>query len=623
MRGTLQANGGELDINGEAVTNTGTLAAINDGTLKLISNIVTNTDGTVSVESGSTLDLQNATIDGGTVTIAGMLESTGTSAVDNADITVANTGTISVTSGTLTIDPTTLHAITNHGLIKAVTGGTLKLTTATITNTGGTISVDGASKLYLTDVSINGGSLTNAGNLYSVGLNTVTGGVTNTGTVEVQSGTLNLSGGITGVGTLIIDDKATLELGGADAQTVTFAGGTNTLQLDKTSHGFTGTITGQATTGGTFTVTGNADITTSKGDALDFTASGGTSGSRGNIVLTPTGALSGANNGIVVTQNGIGDISLTTVGDVIGQSGDGIVLHDGATGAGDITATIGGAASGAVGLDVVSHGGGAVTVTNNGHITGTISFGIHVDQDDSGATGSTHITNTGTVVGADGVAAISIQENTTGSATIDNSGTIGPDAASVTSTTYAIVETGGEITINNSGHIDGNISVASATFNNDAGGTWTVAGSGVFGDASSIVNHGDIDLHGASISGTGLSITNYATIDSWGTASISGTITNTGTIEVHDGDLSLFGSLSGSGSVTVDAGATLEVEGTVSQTITLAGDGAAPSDRHIDVRRIDRGVVHDRHDRPVDHQVRARHQRGLRCQRRCLRPAVC
>ncbi|APG15723.1 hypothetical protein BKD09_46315 [Bradyrhizobium japonicum] len=533
--------------------------------------------GTVNVDASKTLTLNGASLAGGTLTIAGTLEATGTSAIDNAD--VGNTGTISVTSGTLTIDPGILHAITNHGLIEAVTGGTLKLTAATIANAGGIISVDGASKLYLTDVSINGGSLTNAGNLYSVaGLNTITGGVTNTGTIEVQSGTLNLSGGITGTGTLIIDDDATLELGGADAQTVTFAGGTNTLEIDKTSHAFTGTIAGQATTGGTFTVTGGADINSGKGDALGFTASGGTIGNRGNIVLTPSGTLTGATNGIVVTQNGIGDISLTTSGDITGQTGNGIVLHDGANGAGDITATIGGGVSGAVGLDIVSHGNGAVTVTNNGHISGTTSVGINVDQDDAGATGSTHITNTGSVVGADGVAAISIQENGTGTATIDNSGTIGPAAANVTSSTYAIVETGGEITINNTGHINGNISVATATFNNNAGGTWTVAGSGVFGDASSIVNHGDIDLHGASISGAGLTIENYGDIDSWGTASITGDITNTGTgsIEVHTGTLTLFGSLSGSatGAVVVDAGATLEVKGAVSQTITLAGDGA-------------------------------------------------
>ena len=575
--GTIDVTGASKIDNGATVS-ISALTVEGDVTLTLDDATVSGTaivnHGTVNVDAGKTLTLNGASLAGGTLTIAGTLESTGASAIDNSD--VDNTGTISVTSGTLTIDPGILHAITNHGLIEAVTGGTLKLTAATVANAGGIISVDGASKLYLTDVSINGGSVTNAGNLYSVaGLNTITGGVTNTGTIEVQSGTLNLSGGITGAGTLIIDDNTTLELGGADAQTVTFTGGTNTLELDKTSHGFTGTIAGQATTGGTFTVTGDADINSGKGDALDFTASGGTIGHRGNIILTPSGTLTGATNGIVVTQNGIGDVSLTTSGDITGQTGNGIVLHGGANGAGDITATIGGGVSGAVGLDIVSHGNGAVTVTNNGHITGTTSFGINVDQDDAGATGSTHITNTGSVAGADGVAAISIQENGTGTATIDNSGTIGTaDAGSVTSSTYAIVETGGEITINNTGHINGDISVATATFNNNAGGTWTVAGSGVFGDASSIVNHGDIDLHGASISGTGLSIANYATIDSWGTASISGTITNTGTIEVHGGDLTLFGSLSGTGSVTVDAGALLTLEGTVSQTITLAGDGA-------------------------------------------------
>jgi hypothetical protein len=979
--GILRANGAELDINGEAIANTGALAAINHGTLKLIGMTVTNTgSGIVSIESGSTLDLQGATIDGGTVTIAGTLESTGTSAINNADIT--NTGTIAVTSGTLTIDPVILHTITNHNLIQAkggeldisgdlivnsadieaVLGGTLKLTTVIVTNSGGTITVDGSSKLYLSDVSINGGSLSNSGNLYGVsGLNTITAGVTNTGTIEVQSGTLNLAGGLTGVGTLIVDDEATLELGGADAQTVTFAGGTNTLQLDDTSHGFTGTITGQGSTGGTFAVTGDADITTSTGDALDVIASGGTSGNQGDIELTPTGALTGAANGVVVTQNGTGGISLTATGNIKGLAGNGITLRDSATGSGDITvgnltgkatgtgansvgvlvenlnsanagdisvtqlggaiggaygidattqgggdiaidaggtitgssvygirarsygsgsetvtteagsivtsgssaiiavnransidasndstitvttygainsgsslnqsgntpagiqagytgATTGsnantnvngtvtvnnhanvtaaagygidaynygngdvmvtsfagttisvsgtlsvginasalsggtgdvtvtlgenvtisgaksygiraysidagdisvtlasgdsitsgstgivavnyaaaiadgvdstisveahgtihsgstsnndgtlpggiiagykpggngtfssavkgdvtvtsdatiiadagygieaftwgagnltvttgatssitaagtaigafdhgggdvsvtneGSATGAIGLDAVATGAGKVTIVNDGDLIGTSLNGIRVAQNTTGgpggpvATGSTHITNTGSIVGATGHAAIFIQENTAGgSALIDNSGTIGPAVAStVTSTTYAIVETGGAITINNAGHINGNVSVASATFNNELGGTWTVAGNSVFGNASSILNHGVIDLHGGSISGSGLSVANSHEIDSWGTASISGTIVNTGGIEVHDGALTLFGSLSGSGSVTVDAAALLKLDGTVTQTITLDGDGA-------------------------------------------------
>nr|WP_240550520.1 VCBS domain-containing protein [Bradyrhizobium canariense] len=424
--GILRANGAELDINGEAIANTGTLAAINHGTLKLIGMTVTDTgSGSVSVESGSTLDLQGATIDGGTVTIAGTLESTGTSAIDNADIT--NTGTITVTSGTLTIDPATLHAITNHNLIQAKGGvldvsgedisntaaleavnhGTLKLANLTVSNSSaGSITVDGTSKLYLTDVSINGGSLSNAGNLYSAGVDTVTGSVTNTGIIEVQSGILDLAGGIAGSGKVIVDVGATLEF--------------------------------------------------------------------------------------------------------------------------------------------------------------------------SGATGSIHIVNSGSIVGAGGNAAIHIQQDTTGSV-INNSGTIGPPAASsVTSATDAIIEIGGSLTINNTGHINGNISVASATFNNESGGTWTVAGTSVFGNASSIVNDGVIDLlNGASISLGGPGLVNHSHIDSWGTASISGTISNTGSIEVHDGELSLFGLLTGTGSVTVDAGALLKLEGTVAQTINLAGDGAA------------------------------------------------
>ncbi|MGY2932385.1 hypothetical protein ACVWZ6_001987 [Bradyrhizobium sp. GM6.1] len=319
--GILRANGAELDINGEAIANTGTLAAINHGTLKLIGMTVTDTgSGSVSVESGSALDLQGATIDGGTVTIAGTLESTGTSAIDNADIT--NTGTITVTSGTLTIDPATLHAITNHNLIQAKGGvldvsgedisntaaleavnhGTLKLANLTVSNSSaGSITVDGTSKLYLTDVSINGGSLSNAGNLYSAGVDTVTGSVTNTGIIEVQSGILDLAGGIAGSGKVIVDVGATLEF--------------------------------------------------------------------------------------------------------------------------------------------------------------------------SGATGSIHIVNSGSIVGAGGNAAIHIQQDTTGSV-INNSGTIGPPAASsVTSATDAIIEIGGSLTINNTGHINGNISVASATFNNESGGT--------------------------------------------------------------------------------------------------------------------------------------------------------
>lgn len=390
-------------IQGGPVTNNGTLEIA--GAATLLNDVVTNY-GTVKVDGSQTLTLSNTEIDGGTLTIAGTLESTGTNAIIGANI--ANDGTMSVTAGVLTIDADALHTISNDNLIEVINGARLDISGGlTIDNKGGTITVDGASKLYLSDVTINDGSLDNSGNLYAVsGLNTITATVANSGIIEVQAGTLDLAGGITGAGKMIVDQGATLEF--------------------------------------------------------------------------------------------------------------------------------------------------------------------------SGATGSIHIVNSGSIVGAGSDAAIHIQQNTTGSV-IDNDGTIGPAlTSSVTSTTDAIVETGGSVTINNTGHINGNITVATATFNNEAHGTWTVAGTSVFGAGSLIVNGGVIDLHdGASISASGPGLTNHNEIDSCGTASISGTITNTGTIEVYDGHLTLFDSLSGTGSVTVDAGALLELKGAVAQTINLAGDGAS------------------------------------------------
>lgn len=387
-----------------AITNLGTLEIA--GAATLLNEVVTNTGHLVKVDEGQTLTLSGTEIDGGTVSIDGTLEATGSSAIIGSNVT--NDGTIVVTGGVLTIDAGALHTITNANLIEVTGGAQLKMSGGLmVNNAGGSITLDALSKFYLSDVTINDGSLGNSGNLYAVsGDNTITASVANSGVIEVQAGTLDLAGGITGGGELIVDQGATLQF--------------------------------------------------------------------------------------------------------------------------------------------------------------------------AGATGSIHIDNSGSILGAGGNAAIHL-EQATGSV-IDNAGTIGPAVADLTSATNAIVVTDGSVTIKNTGAINGNISVASATFNNNVGGTWTVAGTSVFGNASTIVNAGEIDLlNDASISGVNgltVDISNSGAIDSWGTTTITGAITNTGTIEVHDGELTLFGSLTGTGSVTVDAGALLTLWGTVTQTVHLAGNGA-------------------------------------------------
>jgi VCBS repeat-containing protein len=99
--GRLKADGGELDISGEAIINTGTLAAIDYGILKLTDLTVTNDEGTASVESGSTLDLVDANIAGGAISVYGAVESSGSSTIDGV---VTNNGTVEVLSGALKID---------------------------------------------------------------------------------------------------------------------------------------------------------------------------------------------------------------------------------------------------------------------------------------------------------------------------------------------------------------------------------------------------------------------------------------------------------------------------------------------------------------------------------------
>ena len=157
--GTLEADGGTIDLANDTVTNSGELLATGGGLLVLSGDTVTNitTTATVEVDAGSNLDLGSTTISGGILTVDGLLDSTGNSAIDSAAITIAGTGTLEATSGTLTIDS---GSITNAGLLLATgSGTTLILESLTVTNSA-TVEVDAGSKLDLESTTISGGILT-------------------------------------------------------------------------------------------------------------------------------------------------------------------------------------------------------------------------------------------------------------------------------------------------------------------------------------------------------------------------------------------------------------------------------------------------------------------------------
>jgi VCBS repeat-containing protein len=314
----------------------------------------------------------------GTINVGGVIEVQGTSQLTNS-------GALNLAQGG---DFKDSSSITNSGTLD-VTGGALNVL-VNVANASGALKVEHGAALNLKSANINGGTVSNAGTLDNVsGNNVISGLVANTGTIEVVSGTLNLSGGLIGAGTLIVDGGTTLELAGADAQTVTFAGGTAILQLDN-SLGFTGTISGVSSSAGAFTVTGAGNVTSGSGDAIDFTASGGVAGNPAAITVTPSGTITGAAGGIKVIQNGVGDISVNATGDVAGLAGNGIVAQDSATGTGNIvvhsTGSVTGTGSGSVGVVAVNlnaANSGNVKVTELGGVSGG-GFGIDAETHGNG-----------------------------------------------------------------------------------------------------------------------------------------------------------------------------------------------------------------------------------------------
>jgi len=105
--GTIEVEGGAtLNILAGTLTNTGTLEAATGGTLDLAGTSVTNTNATVTVASGSTFNLENATLTGGNLADSGAVHVAldGTSTLSGVTISVGSTGETETVTGSLALD---------------------------------------------------------------------------------------------------------------------------------------------------------------------------------------------------------------------------------------------------------------------------------------------------------------------------------------------------------------------------------------------------------------------------------------------------------------------------------------------------------------------------------------
>ena len=296
--GAIDVESGTLDINlnGGGLTSSGVLQADSGALLDLISGGDQLTDGAALKGAGA------VQIDGATVTIAGAV--TASSMFTLSSGTVTGTGTLTLTNssqwtggtmsgsgstvnqGDLTISGFTSKDLTGRTLVNEKTttwkdsGFFFLEGTAIFDNRlGATFDIQSDSNLW-NDLGIPGPQLENEGTITrstSTGTATLLGAIvaTNTGTIDVESGTLdiNLSGGsLTSSGILQADSGAILDLvfGNDELTDGSTLQGAGTVRIDGAAVTIAGAVaastafvlaTGTVTGTGTLTLTGSSSWT--------------------------------------------------------------------------------------------------------------------------------------------------------------------------------------------------------------------------------------------------------------------------------------------------------------------------------------------------------------------------
>jgi fibronectin-binding autotransporter adhesin len=514
--GTLVLAGGG-DVGAEAdITNTGTIE-LAAGTLNVSADVVNSgddRDGLIQVDAPANLVLDAGAIIGGGVTVAGTLELDGGSVLSQGWL--ANFGTITVSGSGNALEGET---VTANNTLNILEGGALTLDLGTIFDNGdGTITVNEGATLSLNDASVIGGHITNAsgGTVALTGLAALIGGTLgNSGNLSVKA-----TGNVLDSETVTNETNATITIAVAGALALTGA-----------------TIAGGAVhNSGEIDVIGNSTL---DGSAVD----GGT------IMI-----------GAPAWQDGGGD-EVRTVGLFDGEQVPvTLTLKNGAAVAdGDLTiepyAT----------LDVTTTGGATlsgVTVASSGTIDVDAKSVLVLAHS---SIGGGDLVNAGTVhVESDAATTfdnVDVDNGPAGAIVVDDDGDTPVPSTLVLGGDTTI--TGGTISVGVVGTLEVHgITVALSDTHVDNAGTFTV-------DAGAI-----LDLAGTAVTGDG-TFHVFGTLDATGFNAISGAVINDGTIEVKSGMLDIGGAISGTGSIIIDQGATLELGGADATVVKFVGDGSS------------------------------------------------
>ncbi len=506
--GTFESTGGTLTVDSAvSFTNSGTLQAIDGGTLKLVSTAVTDAaTGVTSAGAGSHIDLQDSSLSQHIVSTAvgGVIETVS-----------GSSNTINTANG-----PDLTGRVNNAGTLGVADNSSLTLISAAFINNTGSIELNstGNNTTLFIDQPFAGldgsGNVTLSDDTHNIIAATVSGDqLTN------LNNTISGAGDIGAGGLVLVNAKS----GVIDAND------TSTLKLDPLSLTNSGTL--EATNGGTLlisttTVTNHANLVNGTIAAVGTNA-GGTAHSSvglqdatilgGNISITAQGA--------VVATGGISTIS-----------GAASILNDAST------LEANGAELDLVNSIVTNTNSGKLFVTGSGTIkleNATISGGA-VDTTGAGDT----VEATSGVNAIDNVASIS-----NAGALAANGGTLTIDLAGSFTNTGLVEATDDSLLV-----------LSNLTLTNT---------DGVAIGTATVMNGSTLDLATATI--TKGTLTNAGTVDSTGISALTDVgITNTGLIEATIGVLTIDPAvLTNSGTLEANGGE-LDLTGeTVTNTGTL------------------------------------------------------
>jgi fibronectin-binding autotransporter adhesin len=591
---TIQANGG--------ATNTGTIEATG-GTLTFTGMTVNNAGGKIT-DSGQTLTVTSSTINGGTITLTGASDlQLNNSTIQNGTLTNSASGTIealSFTSNTLG------GTITNPtgGVVKVDNGATLSLNDGTYASLGAVQvnSTGNGTNLELKggNVTLSGGSVTMSDNAANFILSSASTNIlTNQETIQGAGNIGENSMGLVNSGTISANQGTPLFI-----QT-DFMGFTNNGTLAVGSgdvmHVETGPFTnfvGSTLIGGTYNISGTLEI-----DELGSTG-GEILTDNANIILNGASSsfVDSASKDVLTNLNTIGASGGFTIEGGRNFTTVGNFTNDGTLG-------VGGGSTFAVTGNLTNFSGTTLT-GGTYNVTGTLKFpGANIVTNDANITlngASSAIINSTT--SANGLA--NLATNGTGSSftieggrnfttagnftnngaltvgagsTFDVKGSLNSGSTTLTGGPYnvsGILEAAGLNIVTNDASLTLNGASAAITntttsksalaslATNDSGVSFTVEGGDSLTTAAAFANNGTLTVTGSGSKFTvnGSSITNAAStgtinVNSGGNLTDAGTLTNNGTFNVGGGTVNVNGS-----TATNSSGATLTVNGAGSFT---------------------------------------------------------